>query len=233
MQKVLRAASYSTVSYSAWSEACDPCMFPPEKLSPDSLLEGEYMLDGMFVFFICSVSLHSPFLHPFPSLLAAFYDDSLFSLRFNVWSPSPIYICYFCSAPSASHCALHFLCLSVSALCPVAEESRLGPSSVYVRVALRPAACLTRGLSLPGPATHTSALLLPWLRCNGPAGSRLLARHWKVNSCEGRSSSSSASLYIWIVSTVWSWHLLVLGWFSALLNASYPYSNDLKLKWIQ
>lgn len=83
----------------------------------------------------------------------------------------------FFSAPSASHCALHFLCLSVSALCPVAEESRLGPSSVYVRVALRPAACLTRGLSLPGPATHTSALLLPWLRCNGPAGSRLLARH--------------------------------------------------------
>lgn len=119
MQKVLRAASYSTVSYSAWSEACDPCMFPPEKLSPDSLLEGEYMLDGMFVFFICSVSLHSPFLHPFPSLLAAFYDDSLFSLRFNVWSPSPIYICYFffsslsfslCSSFSVSVCQCSVSC---------------------------------------------------------------------------------------------------------------------------
>ena len=188
MQKVLRAASYSTVSYSAWSEACDPCMFPPEKISPDSLLEGEYMLDGMFVFFICSVSLHSPFLHPFPSLLAAFYDDSLFSSRFNVWSPSPIYICFF-SFLNFSLCS-SFLSLSVchcvSALCPVAEESRLGPSSVYGKVALQLAACPTRGLSLPGLATHTSALMLPWLRCNGPAGSRLLARHWKVNSCERR-----------------------------------------------
>lgn len=92
MQKVLRADSYSTVSYSAWSRACDPCMFSPEKISPDSLLEGEYMLDGMFVFFICSLSLPRVFLHPFFSLLCAFYDDSFFSLRVSVWSPSPIYI---------------------------------------------------------------------------------------------------------------------------------------------
>lgn len=39
-------------------------MFPPEEISPDSLLEGKYMLDGMFVFFICSLSLHRLFLHP-------------------------------------------------------------------------------------------------------------------------------------------------------------------------
>lgn len=92
MQKVLRATSYSTVSYSAWSRACDPCMFPPEKISPDSSLEGKYMLYGKFVFFICSLSLHSLFLHAFPSLLCSFYDNSFFSMRFNVWSPSPIYI---------------------------------------------------------------------------------------------------------------------------------------------
>lgn len=39
-------------------------MFPLEKISPDSPLEGKYMLDGMFVFFICSLSLHRLFLHP-------------------------------------------------------------------------------------------------------------------------------------------------------------------------
>lgn len=41
-------------------------MFSPEKISPDSLLEGEYMLDGMFVFFISSLSLHRLFPPPFP-----------------------------------------------------------------------------------------------------------------------------------------------------------------------
>lgn len=58
-------------------------MFPPEKISPDSLLEGKYMLDGMFVFFICSLSLHRLFLYPYPSLLCSFYDDSCSSNAFQ------------------------------------------------------------------------------------------------------------------------------------------------------
>lgn len=78
MQQIL-STSYST----SWSAACDSCMFPPEKISPDSSLEG------MFVFFICSLYHYRVFLHSFPSLSRSFYDDSLF---FRVWSPSPIYI---------------------------------------------------------------------------------------------------------------------------------------------
>ncbi len=194
MQKVLRATSYSTVAYSAWSRACDPCMFAPEKISPDSLLEGEYMLDGMFVFFICSLSLHRLFLHPFPSLLCSFYDDSIFSLSFSVWSPSPIYMSVPSSDFSPSHSALLFVSVSllllshhrVSALCPVGEESRLGPSSVSGKVALQLAACLTRGPSLLGLATHTSAPLLLRLWHTTPAMSQLLDQQWKVKSSEGK-----------------------------------------------
>ncbi|TKS69707.1 disintegrin and metalloproteinase with thrombospondin motifs 18 [Collichthys lucidus] len=62
------------------------------------------------------------------------------------------------------------------ALCLVAEESRLGPSNVSAKVAPQLAACPTRGLSLLGLATHTSALPLPLLRHNAQAGSRLLDR---------------------------------------------------------
>lgn len=188
MQKVLRATSYCTESYSAWSRACDPSMFPPEKIYTDSSLEGEYMLDGMFVFFICSWSLFGLFLHPFPCLLCSLYDKSFLSLRCSVWSPSPIYIpalhlippfLFFlslcCSSPAS--------CLS--ALYPVAEGFRLGLSSVCGKVVLQLAACPTRGLSLLGRATHTSAPPLHQLRHNALAGSQLLDRHRKVNSSEG------------------------------------------------
>lgn len=195
MQRVLRAASYSAVSYSAWSRACDLCMFSPEKISPDSLLEGEYMLDGMFVFFICSLSPHRLFLHPFPSLLCAFNDDSFFALRFSAWSPSPIYI----PAPSSSHSALRFVsvsvsflsCHRVSALYPVAGESRLGPSSVSGKVGPQLAACPTRGPSLPGLATHSSAPLPPRPQHKALEGSQLSDQHWKVNSWEKKINSSS------------------------------------------
>lgn len=173
MQKVLRATSYSTVSYSAWSRACDPCMSPPEKISPDSLLEGKYMLYGMFVFFICSLSLHRLFLHAFPSFLSSVYDDSFSSVRFSIWSSSPIYNAVptpLISLLSNSTLLFNpvFLLLFVSRLrgfclsapCPVAEGSRLGPSSVSGKVALQLAACPTIGPSPPGRAIHTSAPLL-------------------------------------------------------------------------
>lgn len=67
-------------------------MFSPEKISPDSLLEGEYMLDGMFVFFISSLSLHRLFPPPFPLPPLRFLWWCRFSPRLAVWSPSPIYI---------------------------------------------------------------------------------------------------------------------------------------------
>lgn len=189
MQKVWRAASCSTVSYSASSQACDPCMFSPEKISPDSLLGGKYMQDGMFVFFICSLSLHRLFLHPsLPPPPLWFYDESFSSLHFSVWSPPPIYICVpfsdflFCSSFYLFSTSLLFLsCHNLSAPYPVVEESRLGPSSVSGKVALQLAACPTRGPSLPGLVTHNSVLLRPQPQRKVLVGSGLLGWLLKVN----------------------------------------------------
>lgn len=127
-----------------------------------------------------------------PPSSAPFMMIPFSSLHFNVWS-SPIYNSVPSSHFSPPHSALLFVsdsllilsCRRLSAPCPVAVESRLGPSSVSGKVALQLAACPTRGLSLPGLATHTSAPPLPRLRHSAPAGSQLLDRHSKVNSSEG------------------------------------------------
>lgn len=82
------------------------------------------------------------------------------------------------SAPSFVPLSLLFL--RVSAQCPVEEESRLGPSSVSVRVAPQLAACPTRDLSLPGLATLSSAPLPPLSLHKAPAR----PQYWKVNTCQ-------------------------------------------------
>lgn len=180
-------------------------MFPPEKISPDSLLEGEYMLDGMFVFFICSLSRHRLFIHlspPFPARFTMMMFD-LLPLFITLWL-FLLSLLLFVSLLFPS-------CLCVSALCLVAEESRLGPSNVSAKVAPQLAACPTRGLSLLGLATHTSALPLPLLRHNAQAGSQLLDRPWKVNS----SDKFNQFHFLITMKLQLCVHSLVWGWFSA------------------
>lgn len=169
-------------------------MFSPEKISPDSLLEGEYMLDGMFVFFISSLSLHRLFPPPFPLPPLRFLWWFCFSPRLTVWSPSPIYISVppsdFFSSVFFSFLFFRSLCrflftTGASAPCPVAEGSRLGPSSVSDKVALQLAACPIRDPSLPGRVTPSSALPLPRPQHRALAAlSQLEDQHWKVNSSE-------------------------------------------------
>lgn len=107
-----------------------------------------------------------------------------FSPRASAFDLLPLFISP-CLFLTSSHSALLFVsvsllflsCHHVSALCPVAEESRLGPSSVSGKVAPQLAACPTRGPSLPGLATHSSAPLLPQPQHKALAGSQLLDRH--------------------------------------------------------
>lgn len=164
-------------------------MFSPEKISPDSLLEGKYMQDGMFVFFICSLSLHRLFLHPSlpPPLLCDF--------MMNPFPPCTlvlhllhlfISVCLFLTSYSALLFILTSLlfpsCCNLSALYPVVEESRLGLSSVSGKVALQLAACPTRGPSLPGLVTRNSVLLRPQPQHKALVGSGQLGRLLKVNA---------------------------------------------------
>lgn len=129
------------------------------------------MLDGMFVFFISSLSLHRLFPPPFPlPPLRFFYDDSV-SPRASPFDLLPLFISL-CLPLISSHqfffsflffrslCRFHFS-TGASAPCPVAEGSRLGPSSVSDKVAPQLAACPIRDLSLPGHVTPSSALPLP------------------------------------------------------------------------
>lgn len=103
---------------------------------------------------------------------------STFDLRLLFISPCLFFLSYLSpSSPFVSVSLPSLSGLRVSAPCPAVEESRLGPSSVSGKVALQLAACHTRGLSLRGRATHTSAPLLPRLRRNGPAGSHLPDPH--------------------------------------------------------
>lgn len=68
----------------------------------------------------------------------------------------------------------------LSAPCPVAGGSRLGPSSVSGKVTLQLAARSIRGRSLPGRATLTSVPPLSLVQRYAPAGSQMLDWRWKV-----------------------------------------------------
>lgn len=119
------------------------------------LLTARWRACTCWMGYLFSSSLHLFFVHPstFPPSL-----DCSFSWQFlflQAWSPT-LYLC------GTFSCCIICFCLSV--LFPVAGGSRPGPSSVSGRAAPQPAACPTRGLSLPGRATHTSAPLLPLLR---------------------------------------------------------------------
>lgn len=104
--KVLRAASYSAASRSARSGACDPAMFAPEKISPDSLAAGREhagwdvcFLQLLFVFHdFSSTNLSSP-------SSALLYDDD--SLSFDLLPPIhiPVHLSDFFSSIS-SFCSL-------------------------------------------------------------------------------------------------------------------------------
>lgn len=84
--KVLRAASYSAPSRCARSGACDPAVFPPEKISPDSLAAGrehagwdDCFLQLLFVpLLLLLTNLSSP-------SSALFYDDD--SVPFDLLPP--------------------------------------------------------------------------------------------------------------------------------------------------
>lgn len=153
------------------------------------LLQGRYMVLGLFVFFICSLSLRRVFFHSFPSLPLSLYYSCFSSLKLFpllfVWLCFLLYL--FFSFVSFLFGSLPLLsCLCLSALCPVAEESRLDPSNVFDKVAPQLVACHTRGLSLLGHATRSSARLLPRLQHIAlAAGSQLLDQHWKVYFSEG------------------------------------------------
>lgn len=162
MQQIL-SSSYST----SWSAACDSCMFPPEKISPDSSLEG------MFVFFICSLYHYRVFLPPLFFLWWFLILQCLISLSYLYLST----VSYLFPHHSVFH-FLSFLCLS--ALCPAAGGSRLGPSSVSGKVTLQLAARSIRGRSLPGRVTLTSVPSLSLLQHYATAGSQMLDWHWKV-----------------------------------------------------
>lgn len=153
-------------------------------------LPGRQVHAGWDVFLICSLSLCglSPPSVPLPPLLLLWRLFSLHAFQRFI-SFSYLYPCT-PSHFSPSNSAFPFVfvsllclpCLCLSALCPVAEGFRLGPSSVSGKVALQLAACPIRGLSLLGHVTHTSAPPLPLLQHNALAGSQLLDRHLKVNS---------------------------------------------------
>lgn len=157
MQQIL-STSYST--------SCDSCMFPPEMISPDSSLQG------MFVFFICSLYHYRDFLHappPVPFMMIPHF--SKFDLLLLFILPN-----YFLVILSSIFSAFFLL----SAPCPVAGGSRLGPSSVSGKVTLQLAARSIRGRSLPGRATLTSVPPLSLVQRYAPAGSQMLDWRWKV-----------------------------------------------------
>lgn len=140
-------------------------MFPPDKISPDSSLQG------MFVFFICSMCRYGVFLHPFTSLRG-------FLILLIPYSY--LYLCTPSFTPVSLLLILSFICSSLlfllylSALCPAVEGSRLDPSSVSGKVTLHLAACPIRGPSLPGRATLTSVPPPFLLQHYAPAGSQML-----------------------------------------------------------
>lgn len=90
--KVLRAASYSEASRSARSGACDPTVFPPEKISPDSLAAGRehagWDVCFLRLLFVSALDDFSSTSLSSPSSSLFVYDDD--SLPFDLLPP--IYI---------------------------------------------------------------------------------------------------------------------------------------------
>lgn len=153
--KVLRAASYSAASLSARSGTCDPTVFPPEKISPDSLAAGREHA-GWDVCFLQLLFVSATFPPPtFPLLLCSplwWWFRSVWSVSTYSHSCTSLWFLLICLL-------LLFLAFDASAPCPAAEGCRLGLSSVSDKVGLQPAACPTSGPSPPGLVTPSSALL--------------------------------------------------------------------------
>ena len=114
-------------------------LFPSEMVACDSFTGGKK---------------HVCFLHSY--IKSFFISHSIFSVCPYIFASN-----IFENVFSSFFAPLARLFLRVSAQCPVEEESRLGPSSVFGRVALQLAACPSRDLSLPGLATLSSAPLPP------------------------------------------------------------------------
>ena len=198
IQNVLRATSYSTVSYSAWSGACDACMFLPEKICPDSPLEGKYMLDGMFVFLICSLSLYGLFPPSVPLPSPAPFMTALFSP-----CASTFYLLLLFISPHSFSClSLSFwlsfcFCLSAVPRLPLSQCSVSCGGGVQTRSTQclqqgRPAAgCLPHQRPVTSRAcnTHFCAAAPPapaqrsgWITASGPTLKGKFLREKKTNS---------------------------------------------------
>lgn len=112
------------------------------------------------------------------SITNVFYSTGFRVSFCPIWiSVAPLLIASLCLFFISSCLSGTFL-LALSAPYPAEAGFRLEPSSVSCKVALQPAACLTRALSLQGRATHTSVPLLPRLWHSGSATAlQLLDQH--------------------------------------------------------